>query len=35
MKEVIREDIRHMIPNPEGHGPRIDVDTLGRGDLAI
>jgi hypothetical protein len=29
MKEVIREDIRHMIPNPDGHGPRIDVDTLG------
>jgi nitrate reductase delta subunit len=35
MKEVIREDIRHMIPNPEGHGPRIDVDTLGRGDLPV
>lgn len=29
MKEVIKEDIRHMIPNPDGHGPRIDVDKLG------
>ena len=31
MKEVIREDIRAMIPNPEGHGARIDVDKLGEG----
>ncbi len=31
MKEVIREDIRAMIPNPEGHGARIDVDKLGDG----
>ncbi len=30
MKEVIKEDIRHMQPNPDGHGPRIDVDQLGR-----
>jgi nitrate reductase delta subunit len=29
MKEVIREDVRRMIPNPEGHGARIDVDKLG------
>ncbi len=28
MKEVIREDIRRMIPNPEGHGARIDLDKL-------
>jgi nitrate reductase delta subunit len=31
MKEVIKEDIRAMIPNPEGHGARIDVDRLGDG----
>ena len=31
MKEVIKEDIRAMIPNPEGHGARIDVDKLGDG----
>ena len=29
MKEVIKEDMRHLEPNPDGHGPRIDVDTLG------
>ena len=31
MKEVIKEDIRAMIPNPEGHGARIDVDKLDGG----
>lgn len=31
MKEVIKEDVRVMIPNPEGHGARIDVDKLGQG----
>ena len=29
MKEVIKEDVKNMIFNPEGHGARIDVDTLG------
>ena len=29
MKEVKKEDIPHLLPNPEGHGPRIDVDKLG------
>lgn len=29
MKEVIKEDIPHMQPNPDGHGPRLDVDKLG------
>jgi hypothetical protein len=28
MKEVKKEDIPHLLPNPEGHGPRIDVDRL-------
>jgi nitrate reductase delta subunit len=32
MKEVIKEDVKRMIPNPEGHGARIDVDKLGEGD---
>ncbi len=32
MKEVAKEDIRHLLPNPEGHGPRIDIDKL-TGDL--
>jgi nitrate reductase delta subunit len=31
LKEVIKEDVKRMIPNPEGHGARIDVDTLGDG----
>jgi nitrate reductase delta subunit len=31
LKEVIRQDIANMIPNPEGHGARIDVDKLGDG----
>jgi nitrate reductase delta subunit len=31
MKEVIKEDVKRMIPNPEGHGARIDVDKLGDG----
>jgi hypothetical protein len=31
MKEVIKQDIPRMIPNPEGHGARIDVDKLGEG----
>ena len=31
MREVAKEDIRHMQPNPDGHGPRIDVDKLGSG----
>lgn len=31
MKEVSKEDMRHLIPNPDGHGPRIDVDKLGEG----
>ncbi len=31
MKEVIKEDIARMIFNPEGHGARIDVDTLDGG----
>ncbi len=31
MREVEKGDIRHMLPNPEGHGPRIDVDKLGSG----
>ena len=26
---VKKEDIRHLIPNPEGHGPRINIDELG------
>ena len=29
MKEVIKEDMRHLLPNPDGHGPRIDIDKLG------
>jgi hypothetical protein len=33
MREVAREDIPHMRPNPEGHGPRIDVDRLGTGSV--
>ena len=32
MKEVIKEDVKHMIPNPDGHGPRINVDQLGKPD---
>ena len=31
MKEVIKQDIPHMIPNPDGHGARIDPDKLGDG----
>jgi hypothetical protein len=31
MKEVIKQDIPHMIPNPDGHGARIDLDKLGDG----
>ena len=31
MKEVIKQDIPRMIPNPEGHGARIDVDKLDGG----
>jgi hypothetical protein len=31
MREVKKEDIRHLLPNPEGHGPRIDIDRLGQG----
>lgn len=31
MKEVAKEDIRHLIPNPDGHGPRIDIDQIGKG----
>lgn len=31
MKEVRKEDIPHLRPNPEGHGPRIDVDKLDGG----
>ena len=31
MREVAKEDVRHMIPNPDGHGPRIDIDKLGGG----
>ena len=31
MREVGKEDIPHMLPNPDGHGPRIDVDKLGSG----
>ena len=34
MKEVIKEDMRHLEPNPDGHGPRIDIDKLGdEGDV--
>ncbi len=29
MKEVKKEDIPHLLPNPEGHGPRINTDELG------
>jgi len=28
MREVKKEDVRHFLPNPEGHGPRIDVEKL-------
>lgn len=31
MKEIAKEDMRHLIPNPEGHGPRIDIDKLADG----
>ena len=31
MREVAKEDIRVMQPNPDGHGPRIDIDKLGAG----
>ena len=31
MKEVIKQDIPRMIPNPDGHGARIDLDKLGDG----
>lgn len=31
MKEIIKQDIPRMIPNPDGHGARIDLDTLGGG----
>jgi nitrate reductase delta subunit len=31
LKEVIKQDIPRMIPNPDGHGARIDLDTLGDG----
>jgi hypothetical protein len=31
MKEVKKEDVRHLLPNPEGHGPRIDIDKLDAG----
>lgn len=31
MREVKKEDIRHLLPNPDGHGPRIDIDKLGSG----
>lgn len=34
MKEVKKEDIRHLLPNPEGHGPRIDIDKLA-GDIGL
>lgn len=34
MKEVKKEDIPHLLPNPEGHGPRIDVDKLTGGTWA-
>lgn len=30
MKEVIKEDVKHMQPNPDGHGPRINLDDLGK-----
>ena len=29
MKEVKKEDIPHLLPNPEGHGPRINTDQIG------
>jgi len=35
MKEVKKEDIRHLLPNPEGHGPRIDIDKLGTGSAWV
>lgn len=31
MKEIYKEDMPHLQPNPDGHGPRIDIDTLGTG----
>lgn len=31
MKEVKKEDIRHLLPNPDGHGPRIDIEKLDGG----
>ena len=31
MREVVREDVRCMSPNPDGHGPRLDIDKLGAG----
>ncbi|MBI2899038.1 MAG: hypothetical protein HYY17_02565 [Planctomycetes bacterium] len=34
MREVRKEDIPHLRPNPEGHGPRIDIDRLGEGKWA-
>jgi hypothetical protein len=31
MKEIIKQDFPRMIPNPDGHGARIDLDKLGDG----
>ncbi len=31
MKEVKKEDVPHLLPNPEGHGPRIDIEKLDGG----
>lgn len=28
MKEVDKHDVKNLLPNPEGHGPRIDIDRL-------